>query len=118
MSKKKEDSFLAKMQKIQNQIEKDMQATHTKLNKMVAEGRAGGDMVIVQLTGNGDVKKIKISPDVVNPKEVSMLEDLLVSAFSEAQQRAQELLDNEMNTLSGGMDFDEEDISKLFEEDH
>ena len=66
-------------------------------------GSAGGGMVTAVVSGTGQIKKIKLEPGVVNPADVEMLEDLVVVAISDAQQKAQKLAQDEMGKLTGGM---------------
>jgi len=60
-------------------------------------------MVTAEVSGTGQIKKIKLEPGVVNPADVEMLEDLVVVAISDAQQKAQKLAQDEMGKLTGGM---------------
>jgi nucleoid-associated protein EbfC len=62
-------------------------------------------MVTVTADGKGRVREIKIDSSVVDPADVEMLEDLVLAAVSEAQQRAQTLYEEEMRKLAGGMPF-------------
>ena len=73
------------------------------LQYVTATGSAGGGMVTVEVTGTGQIKKIKLEPSVVNPADVEMLEDLIVVAVSDAQQKAQKLAQDEMGKLTGGL---------------
>lgn len=75
----------------------------TELDQKTVSSSAGGGMVTVTADGRGRVREVKIDPAVVDPTDVEMLEDLVVAAISEAQQRARELYDNEMKKLTGGM---------------
>jgi DNA-binding protein YbaB len=60
-------------------------------------------MVTVEVSGTGQIKKIKLEPGVVNPADVEMLEDLVVVAISDAQQKAQKMAQDEMGKLTGGL---------------
>jgi hypothetical protein len=60
-------------------------------------------MVTVVANGRQDILEIKIQPDVVNPDDVEMLEDLILAAIHQAQQRAQEMMDKEMGQITGGI---------------
>ncbi len=63
---------------------------------------SGGGMVTVTADGRGRVRAIKIDPAVVDPEDVEMLEDLVQAAVSEAQQRAQQVYEEELKKLAGG----------------
>jgi DNA-binding protein YbaB len=52
--------------------------------------------------GRGRIREVKIDPTVVDPNDIEMLEDLVLSAVNEAQQRAQQLYEEEMKKLAGG----------------
>jgi hypothetical protein len=60
-------------------------------------------MVTVTADGKGQVRGIKIDPTVINPADVEMLEDLVLSAVAEAQKKAADLAQEEMKKLTGGM---------------
>ena len=53
--------------------------------------------------GSGEIVSIKLSPEVVDPDDIEMLEDLIVAAVSEAHHKAQELMGDEMGKLTGGI---------------
>jgi DNA-binding YbaB/EbfC family protein len=85
----------------------EMQGRFQKIQDELAQqtvtGSAGGGMVTAVVSGTGQIKKIKLEPGVVNPADVEMLEDLVVVAISDAQQKAQKLAQDEMGKLTGGM---------------
>ena len=85
----------------------EMQGRFSKIQDELAQqtvtGSAGGGMVTAEVSGTGQIKKIKLEPGVVNPADVEMLEDLVVVAISDAQQKAQKLAQDEMGKLTGGM---------------
>jgi len=68
-------------------------------------GSAGGGMVTATVSGNGDLKQIKIDPAAVDPDDVEMLEDLVVAAVVEATRMAQELAQERMGGLTAGLDM-------------
>lgn len=75
------------------------------LEQITVTGSAGGGMVTVEVTGTSKIKKIKLDPTVVNPADVEMLEDLVVVAVSDAQQKAQKAAQDEMGKLTGGLNL-------------
>jgi nucleoid-associated protein EbfC len=85
----------------------EMQGRFQKIQEELAQktvaGSAGGGMVSVEVSGTGQIKKVKLEPSVVNPADVEMLEDLVVVAISDAQQKAQKMAQDEMGKLTGGM---------------
>jgi DNA-binding YbaB/EbfC family protein len=66
-------------------------------------GSAGGGMVTATVTGNGDLKAIKIDPAAVDPDDVEMLEDLVVAAVTEARRSAEQLAQEKMGAITGGL---------------
>jgi DNA-binding YbaB/EbfC family protein len=75
------------------------------LEQITVTGSAGGGMVTAEVTGTAKIKKIKLDPTVVNPADVEMLEDLVVVAISDAQNKAQEAAKEQMGKLTGGMNL-------------
>ena len=64
---------------------------------------AGGGMVKATVDGKGSLKAISIDPTVVDPEDVEMLEDLVMAAVSEAQNKARRLYEEEMKKATGGL---------------
>lgn len=60
------------------------------------EGSAGGEMVKVTINGNKDLKGIKINPQVCDPQDTEMLEDLIVAAFNDASAKAEQFKEEKM----------------------
>ncbi|OGC76110.1 MAG: nucleoid-associated protein, YbaB/EbfC family [candidate division Zixibacteria bacterium RBG_16_50_21] len=87
---------IQKMQIQMEEIQKELE------NKKV-EGTSGGGMVNVIANGKQEILEIKIDPEVVNPNEVEMLQDLIVAAANQARQKALELMAEDMSRLTGGM---------------
>jgi DNA-binding YbaB/EbfC family protein len=79
--------LLAQVQQMQQRLV-DAQQT---AGGQVVEGRAGGGVVTVKVTGNLDVLDVTIDPSVVDPADVEMLQDLLLAAMRDAVSRASEL---------------------------
>ncbi len=67
------------------------------------EATAGGGMVTVVANGKQEILSIKIDPEVVNPSEVEMLQDLILAAVNESRRKAQELMAEQMKALTGGI---------------
>lgn len=74
-----------------------------KLEMMIVQGQSGGGMVKVQMTGKSVVTNIKIDPSLMKPEEKEILEDLLIAALSDAKNKAEAVMDEEMKTVTGGM---------------
>ena len=93
------NQLMSQMQKLQEEMEK----TQESLGDEEVTATSGGGMVTVVATGKQEIKSIKIDPDVVDPEDVEMLEDLVLAAVSEALQKSQELAEDKMGALTGGM---------------
>ena len=91
--------MMKQAQKLQQQIEKIQED----LANQTVEGSAGGGMVTVVANGRSDIISLKIDKEVVNPDDVEMLEDLILSAIKQAIERSQELADSEMKKATSGM---------------
>jgi DNA-binding YbaB/EbfC family protein len=95
-----------KMDKMLKQVQK-MQAQMTLAQEALAgetvEGTSGGGMVTVKANGQGDVVSVSISKDVVDPDDVEMLEDLVLSAVKESLRLSRELAEKRLGGLTGGM---------------
>ena len=93
------NKLLKQAQKMQAQM---MQAQEDLAKKQV-EGDAGGGVVKITLSGGGDVVAISIKPEVVDPDDVEMLEDLIVAAFNNAQEKIKELSNSAFGGMPGGL---------------
>lgn len=93
------DKLMKQAQKMQAQIA----IAQEELEKIQVEGASGGGMVKVTVNGHGDVLSIAISPEVVNPDEVDMLEDLVLSAIKDVVAKSKEHASSKMNSVTGGM---------------
>jgi len=71
--------------------------------KKMVEASAGGGMITVVANGRQEIVSIKIDPEVVNPREVEMLQDLILAAVNEARRKGQDLMAQEMKSLTGGI---------------
>jgi len=85
----------------------ELQARLAKIQEELAdttlEGSSGGGTVKVTITGQQEIQSIKISPEVVNPQEVEMLEDLVLAAIKDAVAKSQELANKRMGAITGGL---------------
>jgi nucleoid-associated protein EbfC len=84
------------------QVQARLSQLQTELGNRTVTCSSGGGMVTVTADGKGQVRSIKIDRAVVDPEDVEMLEDLVQAAVSEAQQRAQQIYEEEMKKLAGG----------------
>lgn len=87
------------------QMQARMSELQTELDQRTVESTSGGGMVKVTADGQGRVREIKIDPTVVDPGDVEMLEDLVLAAISDAQQRAVKVYEEEMKKVTGGLNL-------------
>jgi len=99
MSKKMLGDIMRQAQKLQEEMMKKQEEAKSK----TVEATAGGGMVTVVANGAGQIVSIKIEKDVVNPDDVEMLQDLVLAAANEALRRAQEMVGEDMQKLTGGL---------------
>lgn len=92
-------NLLKQAQKIQSQVSR----IQAELGERRIEVSAGGGMVTAVVNGRQELIALRIDPQVVDPNDVEMLEDLIVAAVSEAMARASELAAEEMKKLTGGL---------------
>src|ERR1044072_2795131 len=96
------------MKQMMKQVQKraaDMAAAQEALNTQTVDGSAGGGMVKVVVTGAGEVQSVSINPEVVDPEDVEMLEDLVLAAVGADRRRAQELQAESLGGVTGGLDL-------------
>jgi nucleoid-associated protein EbfC len=94
------------MQQLLKQAQKmqqDMIEAQESLKDEVVEASAGGGMVTVQVTGDLNVKSIKIDPQAVDPDDVELLQDMVLAAVNEALRSAQELASSKLGGIAGGL---------------
>jgi DNA-binding YbaB/EbfC family protein len=97
------------MKNIQGMLQK-AQALQTKMTELQAElktremmGSSGQGKVKVTMNGAQDVIAISIDPEVVNPEEADLLEDLVLAAFNDARSKITRMVEEEMKKVSGGL---------------
>ena len=92
-----------KMLKQAQQLQAKMLKAQEELGSATVEATSGGGAVSVVMTGHQEVRSIKISPEVVDPEDVELLEDMILAALKEATQKAKELAEKKMGSLTGGL---------------
>lgn len=93
------------MMKQVQQMQAKMEAIQAELEQTEVEGTSGGGMVKVVANGKQDIVSVTIDPEVVDPKDVEMLQDLILAAISQARTKAQELQTEKMASLTGGLNI-------------
>ena len=91
--------ILEQAQQMQGRLEK----VQAELSNMTVSGSSGGGMVTVDADGKGNITKVRVDPSIVSASDVEMLEDLLLVALRDAQQKSADLAKQEMSKLTGGL---------------
>ena len=84
-------------------LQQKMQKIQEELANKTVEGSAGGGMVTAVVNGKQEVIEIKIDKEVVDPEDVEMLQDLIVAAVNQALKKSQEMVNEEISKLTGGL---------------
>lgn len=96
------------MQQIMRQaqkMQKKMEEAQAEAASQVVEASAGGGMVSVKVNGKQELLEIVIEKDVVNPDDVEMLQDLIVAAVNEGMKKAQQLMQDKLQGITGGLNI-------------
>ena len=89
---------MAQMQAMQREMDK----VQEEIEKMEASATSGGGAVTVTVTGKKEIKDIQIQPEACDPDDVEMLQDLVMAAVNEAIRQVEEMVETEMNKITGG----------------
>lgn len=98
--------FGGNMQNLMKQaqkMQKDMEKAQEDLAEKEVEASAGGGAVTVKANGKKEILAITIKPEVVDPEDVEMLQDLIMVAVNEALRKADDVANSEMGKITGGM---------------
>jgi len=96
------------MQQMMQQVQKmqrDMEQAQQELREEVVEASAGGGMVTVKVSGDQQVREVRIDPSAVDPEDVEILSDTVLAAVNEGLRKAQELAERKMGGVTGGLDL-------------
>lgn len=85
------------------QLQQQMLAAQERARSKTVEATAGGGMVTATMNGALELTSLKIDASVVDPKDVGMLQDLVIAAVNQAVLKAQEMMQGEMQQVAGGM---------------
>lgn len=94
---------LDELMKAAQSVQEQMQAAQAKLDHIEVEGASGGGLVKVRATARGRIIGIEIDQSMLMPESKEMLEDLVVAAFNDAKNKADQAGSAEMNKLTAGM---------------
>ena len=93
------NQMLKQAKKMQQQMEQMQEEIYAR----EIESSAGGGAVKVKVNGRQEVLEVQIKPEVVDPEDVEMLQDLILTAVNDALKQAQDMMTNEMGKLTGGL---------------
>lgn len=94
---------MGNMMKQVQQMQKQMQQMQEELEQKEIEATAGGGAISVKVNGKKEILGINIDPEVVDPEDVEMLQDLMMAAINEALRKVDDMTSSEMGKLTGGM---------------
>ena len=93
------------MMKQLEEMQRQMAEAQASLEDEVVSVSVGGGAITIEMTGAQELRSITIKPDVVDPEDVEMLQDLLMAAFNEALSKSQQLAADRLGPLTGGVDI-------------
>ena len=92
-----------KLLKQAQQMQTKMAEMQAKLAEKTVESSSGGGMVKIVMNGQHEIISVNIDPEVVDPADVEMLEELVAAAVNEARSKVDEMVKGEMSSLTGGL---------------
>jgi hypothetical protein len=93
--------MMAQVQKMQ----KDMEAAQEQLRHEVVEASAGGGAVVVKMSGDLQVREVRIEPEAIDPQDTEILGEMVLAAMNDALRKAQELAERKMGGATAGLDL-------------
>ena len=94
---------LAGLMKQAQKLQSKMAEMQAEVGNRTVTAQAGGGMVEAEVNGRLELVRLRIDPEVANPDDVDMLQDLILAAINEALNRAREMMAQEMAKLTGGL---------------
>ncbi len=96
---------LGNMLKMAQKLQGQMAKIQEEMAEKTVEASSGGGMVTVVANGKQEILSLKIEPEVVNPDDIEMMQDLIIAAANEALRESRSMLSEEMNKLTGGFNL-------------
>ncbi len=93
------------MMKQVQKMQKQMAAAQEEIEAQEVSATAGGGAITITVNGKKEVMDIKIDPEVVDPDDVEMLQDLILAATNEAMRKVDEIASSQMGKVTGGMNI-------------
>jgi DNA-binding YbaB/EbfC family protein len=86
-----------------SELKSKMEAMQSELERLEVEGAAGGGLVAVTLSGKGDLRGVRLDDTLFKPDQKEIVEDLLVAAHADARRKLETMLQEKMQSLTGGL---------------
>lgn len=96
---------MGQMMKQAKKMQEEMAKTQADMEAKTFEASAGGGAVLARVTGKQKIVEILIKPEVVDPEDVEMLQDLVIAAVNEAIKQSQDMVSAEMSKITGGLNI-------------
>ncbi|MHB1293355.1 MAG: YbaB/EbfC family nucleoid-associated protein [Anaerolineae bacterium] len=87
------------------ELQKQMMEAQTSLADQTVTAASGGGAVTIEMTGAQEMRAITIKPEVLDPDDVEMLQDLIMAAYGEALEKSRKLAEDRLGPLTGGVDI-------------
>jgi DNA-binding YbaB/EbfC family protein len=91
------------MMKQAAELKSKMEAMQAELDQIEVEGTSGGNLVTVKINAKGELRTVSIDPSLMKPDEKEIVEDLIVAAHGDARRKAERVLQEKMEALTGGL---------------
>ncbi len=86
-----------------SELKSKMEAMQAELDRLEVEGTSGGGLVVIKISGKGDLRSVRIDESVFKPDQKEIVEDLLVAAHADAKRKLETQLTERMQALTGGL---------------
>ena len=96
---------MTKMLKEAKKVQEQLVKKQAELAETEVEAASGGGAVNVRVNGRQEILSVKINPEVVDPEDIEMLEDLVIAAVNEGIRQSQEMVSTEMAKITGGFNI-------------
>jgi DNA-binding YbaB/EbfC family protein len=94
---------MTNIRQLMKQAQEMQERMQRELAELVVEASVGGGMVTVKMSGHKQLVSVDLDPEVIDPEDPGMLEDLMVAAFNEATRKVDETLQGRMGSMAAGM---------------
>ncbi len=95
------NNLVRQAQQMQSKIGK----VQEEIGKKTIEASTGGGVVTAKVNGKQELLEVKIDPDVLDPEDVEMLEEMVVGAVNQAMEAAGEMMNSEIEKITGGLNI-------------